>query len=137
MSPQPISPQVEKMIRQALVDSWSEKTSPGFNASAPRSYCQCAQTAIVVFERFGGEILRTQVLTVDGAVSDHFYNRIGGCRYDFTADQFLMPNTWQKFSYCDIPSSSSEAQDTLGVYTSYLSALRAAFNAAWKIRNVA
>lgn len=132
----PLTPQVEELIRQALIKSWSEKTSAGFNPNAPRSYCQCAQTAIVISEHFGGEILKTPVLTVDGSPSDHFYNRIGGCRYDFTADQFSMPNTWQPFTYQDIVSSCSEAADTLSADPRFLGAMRGAFKIAWEALNV-
>jgi len=48
-----------RKVRQALERSWSAETSVGFSPDAFSSYGQCAQTAIVVWETFGGEILRT------------------------------------------------------------------------------
>jgi hypothetical protein len=100
-------------IRQALEQSWSEKTSVCYNPeSAPLSYGQCAPTAIVVFETFGGEILRTEVPKWDGSLIRHFYNRIDGQRHDFTGDQFNIPDDpdyWGEFIYKDILSSVAEA----------------------------
>ncbi len=101
------------VIRQALEQSWSEKTSVCYNPEiAPLSYGQCAPTAIVVFETFGGEILRTEVPKWDGSLIRHFYNRIEGQRHDFTEDQFKIPddpNYWGEFIYKDILSSVAEA----------------------------
>ena len=57
-------------------------------------------TALVVHDRFGGEILKTDV---NGAW--HFYNRIDGKRVDFTGmSQFDSP-----IGYDDVPSSRDEA----------------------------
>jgi hypothetical protein len=134
MSSLALSAHVEDAIRRALANSWSERTSAGFNPGlAPRSYCQCAQTTIVVFDRFGGDILKTHVLTVDGREIEHFYNRIGGRRYDFTADQFDMPNYWQEVSYQDTLSSRSEAAETL--QPGQLEALRSAFSLSYEATN--
>lgn len=95
-----------KRIRRALEKSWSSKTSYIYSPDAAPSYGQCAQTAIVVKELFGGEILRTDGWPPKGR---HFYNRIGGIRYDFTADQFDMPEYSHKVQYKDIPSTIEEA----------------------------
>jgi hypothetical protein len=46
-------------IRKALELSWSAETSACFSPTAYPSYGQCAQTAVVIQEIFGGEILRT------------------------------------------------------------------------------
>lgn len=46
-------------IRMALEKSWSGETSIIYSPDAFPSYGQCAQTAILIQERFGGEILRT------------------------------------------------------------------------------
>jgi hypothetical protein len=130
----PLTARVEDAIRHALTNSWSERTNPVFDpVTAPRSYCQCAQTAIVVFERFGGDILRTRVLTLDGEAIEHFYNRIAGRRYDFTGDQFDMPNYWQTLKYQDIASSFSEAVATL--QPSQLDAMRSAFTKQYEASN--
>lgn len=97
-------------IRRALEQSWSEETSVCFNPEiAPLSYGQCAQSAIVVYERYGGEILRTVVGKHDGTEIRHFYNRINGERLDFTADQFDIPGYWEKLVYKDLSSNIKEA----------------------------
>ena len=43
-------------------------------------------TALLVHELFGGELLKTPL-----PEGDHFYNRIGGVRFDFTESQFARP----------------------------------------------
>ena len=60
---------------------------------------QCGVTALVVHDKFGGEILKTDV---NGAW--HFYNRIDGKRVDFTMGQFDSP-----IGYDDVPSNRDEA----------------------------
>lgn len=105
-----LSSKTNESIRQALEQSWSIKTSVCFNPTiAPRSYGQCAPTAAVLQEQYGGEILRTEVKKLDGGSIRHFYNRIGGERIDFTADQFNIQNYWSELEYADIPSSLEEA----------------------------
>lgn len=93
-------------IRCALESSWSKKTSYCFSSTAAPSYGQCAPTAIVIYETFGGEILKTDGWPPNGR---HFYNRIGGTRYDFTADQFEMPHYSHNVEYKDILSNTEEA----------------------------
>ena len=56
-------------------------------------------TALVVQDELGGEILKTDV---NGAW--HFYNRIDGRRVDFTMSQFDSP-----IGYDDLPSNRQEA----------------------------
>ncbi len=94
-------------VRRALEQSWSVKTSICYSEDAAPSYGQCAQTAIVVYELLGGEILKTDGWPSSGA--PHFYNRIGGERIDFTADQFRMPDYSHDVEYKDIPSDVAEA----------------------------
>jgi hypothetical protein len=129
-----LTEETQAIIRQALEQSWSEQTSVCFNPSiAPLSYGQCAPTAITVFEHFGGEILRTEVQKLDGTSIRHFYNRISGQRYDFTADQFNIPDYWAELTYKDIPSSVNEAMtETL---SGQVEAMRSAFAVAWQKLN--
>ena len=47
---------------------------------------QCNVTAAVIYDLFGGEILRTRLPDVW-----HYYNRIDGQRVDFTDSQFSAP----------------------------------------------
>lgn len=116
-----------KRVRTALEKSWSAETSACYSPEAFPSYGQCAQTAILIQERFGGEILRTTGWYGRG---NHFYNRIADKRVDFTADQFTMPDYSYNLSYEDQPSSAAEAViDTL---PGQVEALRRAFDKAFK-----
>jgi hypothetical protein len=124
MKTEPLSVEVEAVIARALRESWSVHTQPSFDPKNP-AYCQCAQTAIVVFEHFAGEILRTQIHTTDGEVIEHYYNRIGGIRYDFTVEQFAPLAYCKTVTYDDILSNFVEAQSTL--QGTQLSAMRSAF----------
>jgi hypothetical protein len=93
-------------VRKALEQSWSLQTCVIYNSSYP-SYGQCAQTSIVVWERFGGDILKTTGWHGTGV---HFYNHIEGKRYDFTADQFFaIPDYKYNLTYEDQRSSKQEA----------------------------
>ena len=57
-----LSEDTKELVRRALECSWSSKTSICYNPKiAPLSYGQCAPTAVVVAEMFGGEILKSQV----------------------------------------------------------------------------
>lgn len=132
MTLHPLTPDVEEAVRQALLATWSERTQPAFCPDAP-SYNQCAQTAIVIFEHFGGEILRTTVTMCDGSQIKHFYNRIGGRRYDFTRDQFEIAEFVKPIDYQDIPSSPKEADETL--QPSQLTAMRNGFNHAYRVKH--
>jgi hypothetical protein len=115
-----------RRVRAALEQSWSAKTSVCYSPDAFPSYGQCAQTAIVIQEQFGGEILRTTGWHGRG---NHFYNQIAGKRADFTADQFTMPDYSYALSYEDKPSSTAEAaEDTL---PGQVEALRHAFAKAF------
>ena len=55
-------------VRRALEKSWSKKTCDSFDPEiAPLSYGQCAPTAMIVYEKFGGEILKTEKVNCDKA----------------------------------------------------------------------
>jgi hypothetical protein len=118
-----------RKVRQALEQSWSAETSVCFSPDAFPSYGQCAQTAIVVWETFGGEILRTTGWHGRG---QHFYNCLDGIRYDFTADQFSMPDYSYELTYEDHHSNVDEAErETLpGQVDALRQAFRRAFNEA-------
>ena len=118
--------EIVNKIRIALRRSWSPKTSVCYSDNAPASYGQCAPTAIVIWEHFGGEILKTDGWPPSGR---HFYNRIGGIRYDFTADQFEDPEYFHQIEYKDLISSFQEtATDTL---PGQIDAMRTAFEKAF------
>jgi hypothetical protein len=117
-----MKPTDHQRIRDALERSWSAETSFCFAPDAAPSYGQCAQTAIVVQEYLGGDILRTTGWHGKGR---HFYNCVAGERLDFTADQFAMPGYSYDVKYEDHLSSVAEARtETL---PSQVEALRTAF----------
>jgi hypothetical protein len=102
---EPLSADEVFRIKKALRCSWSDRTCVVFNPKYPY-YSQCAQTAIVVQRQYGGEILKTDGWPPDGV---HFYNRLGGIRHDFTAEQFKIPDALHDVKYLDIPSSAEDA----------------------------
>ena len=101
-------------VARALRNSWSLATARQWTAENPAAG-QCNVTALLVHELFGGELLKTRL-----PGGDHFYNRIGGQRYDFTDTQFSHP-----IAYSDILTTRSEAEH--GATSSEVAALRAAF----------
>lgn len=88
----------EGTVRQWLRDAWSPESSSLWTEDNP-ARGQCGVTALVVQDRFGGEIRKTP--TEDGT---HFYNYIDGQRYDLTAEQFE-----ERPAYLDLPSDREEA----------------------------
>ena len=85
-------------LERRLVRAWSLRTSSKWSVDNP-ACGQCSVTALAIQQLHGGEILKTT--TAEGP---HFYNRIDGQRYDFTASQFA-----SAISYEDQPSSIAEA----------------------------
>jgi len=116
-------------IKNALRKSWSRDTCLIFEEQYPY-YGQCAQTAIIISEKFGGEILKTKGWPRAGGNGRHFYNRIGGVRYDFTVEQFSeIPDYTYDVAYEDIASSVNEAETETD--QNQIAALRNAFNEAF------
>ena len=95
----------ETVIRKALRDAWSPETAVQWTPDNPASG-QCNVTAAVIFDLFGGEILRTRLADVW-----HYYNRIEGRRIDFTDSQFSSPGALfsAPASYDDEPTTRSAA----------------------------
>ena len=115
-------------VRDALERSWSAETSKCYSKDAFPSYGQCAQTAILIHELFGGEILCTTGWHGRGR---HFYNRINDERIDFTSDQFEMPSYSYQLIYEDRVSSIAEAlEETL---PNQVDNLRRAFLCAYSL----
>ena len=75
----------EKRIRAALEKAWSLETAKQWSAQNPANG-QCNVTSAVIYDLFGGEVLRTRYPTVW-----HYYNRIKGKRYDLSDSQFVRP----------------------------------------------
>lgn len=72
-------------IQSALRQAWSLETASQWTMDNPAAG-QCNVTALLIYELFGGDLLKTPL-----PAGDHFYNRVEGRRYDFTASQFDRP----------------------------------------------
>lgn len=88
-------------LYRELQNAWSAET-----ASPPENWSpgnpaknHCSVTALIVQDHFGGEILSTKT-----AGGTHFYNLIGGTRWDLTISQFAEP-----IPFDDNPSSREAA----------------------------
>jgi len=90
----------EPLIRTALAKAWSLETAKQWLPETP-SAGQCNVTTVVVYDLFGGDILRTKVPGYD---VDHYYNRIDGRVVDLTDGQFNKP-----VSYDDEAASREDA----------------------------
>jgi hypothetical protein len=101
-------------VQSALRKAWSLSTASQWTADNPAAG-QCNVTSLLVHDLFGGELLKTPL-----PAGDHFYNRIGGQRYDFTASQFDRP-----IAYMDLPANRADAE--LGATRDELAELRVAF----------
>lgn len=101
-------------VHRTLRKAWSLSTASQWTASNPAAG-QCNVTSLLIHELFGGDLLKTPL-----PAGDHFYNRIDGKRYDFTASQFDQP-----IAYVDLPASRAEA--ALGATEHELAELRTAF----------
>jgi hypothetical protein len=85
-------------LYERLKSAWSKDSSGSWTADNPAKG-QCSVTALVVHDIFGGDILKTR--TPGGT---HFYNRIGGSKWDMTVSQFDRPIPFE-----DLPSDRDEA----------------------------
>ena len=72
-------------LRRQLRKAWCAQSAadPALWSVTRPSTGQCAVSALIVQERFGGRILR--VLVPGGS---HYYNDVGGVDVDLTRDQF-------------------------------------------------
>lgn len=87
-----------KTVRKALEASWSIETAVQWTPDMPVAG-QCNVTTVLVYDLYGGRILKTALPHVD-----HFYNEINGERLDFTDSQFEDP-----IEYDDTPADRDEA----------------------------
>ena len=104
-------------VLAALEASRSEESSSQWSRGNP-ACGQCNVTALVLHERYGGELLKTRV-----GEDWHFYNRIGGQIHDFTASQFAAP-----IRYDDVAASQGDA--LAGTSVAQVTALARRFDAA-------
>jgi hypothetical protein len=78
-------------LLEILFKAWSEKSSTKYSPDNP-ALGQCGVTALVVNDLLGGEILKTPL-----SEGWHFYNRINGQVYDFTASHSVKRFSIRKF----------------------------------------
>ncbi len=78
-------------LRTLLRKSWTKETS----ADADRwtkdnpAWGQCAITALVIQDFFGGELLRGEVMMQEGPNISHYWNKLpDNSEHDFTVEQF-------------------------------------------------
>jgi hypothetical protein len=107
-----------KQVASALAKSWSLESARQWTAENPAAG-QCNVTALLLYELFGGQLLKTRL-----PEGDHFYNRFGGRRYDFTESQFS-----RAIDYADLPTTQAEVER--GATSAELEALRVAFCRHW------
>jgi len=73
-------------LRQAFEHAWSRETAKGDWTPECPSLNQCAVTALVAQDYFGGELLRCPF----GLHDSHYWNRLpDGTQVDFADEQFL------------------------------------------------
>jgi hypothetical protein len=101
-------------VARALRKSWSTDTAQQWSKQRPAAG-QCNVTALLVHDLFGGELLKAGL-----PGGDHFYNRIDGVRYDFSAGQFDAA-----IGYADTIAARTDAER--GATSAELLALRSAF----------
>jgi hypothetical protein len=80
-------------LRAAIRASWSVETCDPTDAAdwtpANPSRGQCAVTALVVHDLYGGELLEAEVHFQDGSRQGfHYWNRLAGVEVDLTREQF-------------------------------------------------
>ncbi len=77
-------------LENALLKSWSKETSycPNEWNELNPSFGQCAITALIVNDYFGGDIVWSEALLPSGQKISHFFNVIDGKEVDLTRSQF-------------------------------------------------
>lgn len=111
----------EARIRKALDSAWSSESAIQSSAENPANG-QCNVTAAVIYDLFGGDILRTRYPDFW-----HYYNRIDGQRIDLTDSQFTRPNA--RFAAPDLYEDELSDKESAmeGIPQREYEALRGAF----------
>ena len=73
-----------------LREVWSRETTSDPLAWSPANpaWGQCAVTACVVQDHFGGTVVWAEAMLPDGRRISHYFNNLAGEVLDFTRDQF-------------------------------------------------
>jgi hypothetical protein len=89
-----------RIVKQALKCTLDLDKTSNLTPVKPEDFRSC-ETSMLIFDIFGGEILKTHYKK-----GWHFYNRINGKRIDFTRSEIGKSTGARRFE--DIPSSPDE-----------------------------
>jgi len=80
----------EDQLRRILYQTWSARTSSDPEKWTPEnpSWGQCAVTACIVQNYFGGSIVWANATLSNGEKISHYFNRIADKEIDLTREQF-------------------------------------------------
>jgi hypothetical protein len=92
-----------RIVKQALKCTLDLDKTSNLTPVKPEDFRSC-ETSMLIFDIFGGEILKTHYKK-----GWHFYNRINGKRIDFTRFEIGKSSGARHFE--DIPSSPDEIHD--------------------------
>jgi hypothetical protein len=95
----------EKVVQEALNRTWDWDLNPGMSPFNPANG-QDREIAMLIFNLFGGEILKTP-----SKKTWHYYNRINGERFDFTLSK--VGKIFKRKRFKDIPSNPDEASQNV------------------------
>lgn len=94
-----------KIVRKALKQTWAMDRNSGGNPGK-NADDQSIETSRLIFDIFGGEILKTF-----NKKNWHFYNRIDGERIDFSISG--VDKSFRDIRFADLPSSPEETRTYL------------------------
>jgi hypothetical protein len=90
-------------LKEALKNTWALEIDPGSIAHKP-SDSQGSVTSLLIYNIFGGEILKTPEKK-----NRHFYNRINGERLDFTRSD--LNKSYEDYQFEDLPFTPGETHN--------------------------
>ena len=89
------------VVQEAIKRSWALDNNPGWSHAFPVDSLT-GETSLLIYNIFGGEILKTREKN-----GWHFYNRINGERIDFSKSELNKSAEDSQFE--DLPSNPDEA----------------------------
>lgn len=93
-------------LEEILKLAWCKETSatPDRWTNENPALGQCAITALIVNDYFGGKLVWAEAVLPDGKKESHYFNEIEGKQYDLTRSQFpegtLIPGGIDKTKSC-------------------------------------
>lgn len=113
-----------ELLRIALEESWSAATSSASDwTESNHAKGQCAVTACVVNDYFGGEILNSIATLPSGKTVSHYFNVIDGQTVDLTYRQFPPGTSFSE------PAPKTENLDSTRAYCLSYEATRRRYEA--------